>query len=342
MTEPLFLRACRREPTPRPPVWLMRQAGRYMPQYRAIRERADFLTVVTDPALATEVTLQPVEHIGVDAAILFCDILVVPWAMGMALRFDEGVGPLFEQPLRAEADIAALRDPDLAGDLAYVFDAIRLTRRALDPAVPLIGFAGAPWTLASYMVEGRGSKDWRKAKRLLVERPDLAHGLLDRLADLVGAFLVAQVEAGAQAVQLFDSWATALGPEDYRTFGLPYLARAARIARTAGAPVIVFAPGAEHALEDLARDTAADVIGIHWRLDPPEARRRLVDASVALQGNLEPAWLYAAPAEIARRTRSMVDAFGRQAYIANLGHGVLRDTPVHHVRAFVEAVKSLG
>jgi uroporphyrinogen decarboxylase len=341
VTDPLFLRACRREPTPRPPVWLMRQAGRYLPQYRALRERADFLTLVTDPALATEVTLQPVEHLGVDAAILFCDILVVPWAMGMALRFDEGVGPLFEQPLRTERDIAGLRAPDLAGELGYVFEAIRLTRRALDPAVPLIGFAGAPWTLASYMIEGRGSKDWRKAKRLLAERPDLAHDLLGRLADLVGAYLVAQVEAGAQAVQLFDSWATALGPEDYRAFGLPYLARAATIARSAGAPVIVFAPGAEYALADLARESAADVIGIHWRMDPREARRRLAGAPVALQGNLEPAWLYAAPGEIRRRSHAMVDAIGRQAYIANLGHGVLRDTPVDHVRSFVDAIRGL-
>ena len=212
----LFLRACRREPVERPPVWMMRQAGRYLPEYRAVRERADFLTMVGTPELAVEVTLQPVDILGVDAAIIFSDILVIPQAMGMELSVDEGIGPRFHQPLRTPADFDRLRDPVPERDLGYVLDALRLARRELAGRVPLIGFAGAPWTLMSYMVEGQGSKSFTYAKRLLVQEPARAHALLAHLAQAVGAFLVAQVRAGAQAVQLFDSWASALGPRDFR------------------------------------------------------------------------------------------------------------------------------
>jgi uroporphyrinogen decarboxylase len=335
----LFLRACRRELVERPPVWMMRQAGRYLPEYRAVRERADFLTMVGTPELAVEVTLQPVDRLGVDAAIIFSDILVVPQAMGMALSVDEGVGPRFHQPLRSPGDFARLRDIVPEQHLGYVLDALRLARRALDGRVPLIGFAGAPWTLMSYMVEGQGSKSFTQAKRLLVQDPARAHALLARLAQAVGAFLVAQVAAGAQAVQLFDSWASALGPRDFREFALPYLAEAVRLAKAAGVPVIAFAPGAGWALEEIARATGADVIGVDWQTDAEDARRRLAGLPVALQGNLDPGWLYASPGEIRTRTRDMLAAFGGRSHIANLGHGINPDVPVSQAQAFIDAVK---
>jgi len=335
----LFLRACRREPVERPPVWMMRQAGRYLPEYRAVRARSDFLTMVGTPELAVEVTLQPVDLIGVDAAIIFSDILVIPQAMGMSLTVEEGTGPRFHHPLRGPADLERLRDVVPEEGLGYVLEALRLARRELADRVPLIGFAGAPWTLMSYMVEGSGSKSFARAKRFLVEEPRRAHELLGRLARTVGEFLAAQVSAGAQAVQLFDSWAAALGPSDFREFALPYLAEAARIARGAGAPVIAFAPGAGWALEEIADATGADVIGVDWQTDAGAARRRLADRPVALQGNLDPCWLYGAPPLIRERTREMLEAFGGRGHIANLGHGILPDVPVANARAFVEAVR---
>lgn len=335
----LFLRACRREPVERPPVWIMRQAGRYLPAYRAVRERADFLTMVGTPELAVEVTLQPVDQIGVDAAIIFSDILVVPQAMGMKLTVEDGVGPRFQNPLRSAADFTQLRDVNPEESLDYVLQALRLARRELEGRVPLIGFAGAPWTLMSYMIEGAGSKSFSLAKRLLVEDPKQAHSLLGRLADMVGKFLASQVRAGAQAVQLFDSWSGALGPRDFREFGLPYLSRAARVAATAGAPVIVFAPGSGWALEEIAAATEADVIGVDWQTDAADARKRLPSSRVTLQGNLDPCWLFAPPEEIRKRTHRMLDDFGGRAHIANLGHGILPDVPVGHAQAFVSAVK---
>jgi uroporphyrinogen decarboxylase len=318
---------------------MMRQAGRYLPEYRAVRARADFLTMVRTPELAVEVTLQPVELLGVDAAIIFSDILVVPQAMGMDLSVEDGVGPLFHDPLRAPADFDRLRDVAPEESLRYVLDAVRLARHELANRVPLIGFAGAPWTLMSYMVEGGGSKSFSRAKRLLVEQPDCAHQLLGRLTQAVGSFLIAQVKAGAQAVQLFDSWSGALGPRDFREFGLPYLAETARIARTAGAPVIVFAPGSGWALEAIATETGADVIGVDWQTSAADARRRLPAARVTLQGNLDPCWLYASPALIRERTVQMLTEFGGRGHIANLGHGILPDVPVSHARAFVDAVR---
>ncbi|HZA97175.1 MAG TPA: uroporphyrinogen decarboxylase [Gemmatimonadales bacterium] len=339
MANDLFLRACRREPVERPPVWMMRQAGRYLPEYRAVRKRADFLTMVRTPELAVEVTLQPVDLLAVDAAIIFSDILVVPQAMGMRLSVDEGVGPRFHQPLRAPADFGRLRDVAPQDELRYVLDALRLVRQELNGRVPLIGFAGGPWTLMSYMIEGAGSKSFSQAKRLLVESPSTAHELLGRLARTVGQFLVAQVEAGAQAVQLFDSWAGALGPRDFREFALPYLSEAARLASAAGAPVIVFAPGSGWALEEIATATGADVIGVDWQTDAADARGRLPASRVTLQGNLDPCWLYADPALIRERTRGMLEDFGGRAHIANLGHGILPDVPVAHARAFIDAVR---
>ena len=318
---------------------MMRQAGRYLPAYRAVRARADFLTMVRTPELAVEVTLQPVDQIGVDAAIIFSDILVVPQAMGMTLTVEDGIGPRFHDPLRSAADFGRLQDFTPEEGLGYVLEALKLARRELEGRVPLIGFAGAPWTLMSYMVEGAGSKSFSLAKRLLLEDPKRAHQLLSRLADAVGGFLSAQVKAGAQAVQLFDSWAGALGPRDFREFALPYLGRAARLARTAGAPVIVFAPGAGWALEEVATETGADVLGVDWQTEAADARRRLPPSRVALQGNLDPCWLYAPPEEIRQRTRRMLDEFGGRGHIANLGHGILPDVPVSHAQAFVDAVQ---
>ena len=335
----LFLRACRREPVERPPVWMMRQAGRYLPEYRAVRARADFLTMVRTPELAVEVTLQPVDILGVDAAIIFSDILVVPQAMGMTLTVEEETGPRFHDPLHSPRDLDRLREVNPGQDLRYVLDALRLARSSLGGRVPLIGFAGAPWTLLSYMVEGSGTKAFTKAKRFLVEQPRGAHALLERLATIVGQFLTAQVAAGAQAVQLFDSWAAALGPRDFREFALPYLAESVRLAKVAGAPVIAFAPGAGWALEEIADVTGADVIGVDWQTDAAEARRRLTGRPVALQGNLDPTWLYAEPSVIRERTRAMLDAFGGAGHVANLGHGILPDVPVAHAKAFVDAVK---
>jgi uroporphyrinogen decarboxylase len=335
----LFLRACRREPVERTPVWMMRQAGRYLPSYREVRARADFLTMVGTPELAVEVTLQPVDQLGVDAAIIFSDILVVPQAMGMGLSVEDGIGPRFHHPLRTGADFERLRPVVPEESLEYVLAALKLARSELGGRVPLIGFAGAPWTLMSYMIEGAGSKSFSMAKRLLVEDPGQAHRLLGRLADDVGSFLVAQVKAGAQAVQLFDSWSGALGPADFREFVLPYLARAAQKARSAGAPVIVFAPGSGWALEEIARATQADVIGVDWHTDAAGARRRLPPDQVAVQGNLDPCWLYAEPSEIRQRTHRMLEAFGGRSHIANLGHGILPDVPVSHAQAFVSAVQ---
>ena len=335
----LFLRACRREPVERPPVWMMRQAGRYLPEYRAVRQRADFLTMVKTPELAVEVTLQPVDLLGVDAAILFSDILTIPQAMGMELLMDEGVGPQFPQPLRTRDDFARLRDVSPEEGLPYVLEAIRLLRRELDGRVPLLGFAGAPWTLASYMIEGGSTKTFAHAKRLLAEDPYRAHALLSRLSNAVGYFLHAQVGAGAQAVQIFESWAGALPPEDFRTFCLPYLAHSVKIARQAGAPVIVYALGAGWALEEIAEETGADVVGVDWQTSAAEARRRLEPFGVAMQGNFEPTWLFGPPDVVRQKTRRMLQEFGGVGHIANLGHGILPQTPVDSVKAFIETVK---
>jgi len=336
----LLLRACRREPVPRPPVWLMRQAGRYLPQYRAVRARTDFLTMLRTPELAVEVTLQPVDVLGVDAAIIFSDILVVPEAMGMTLRFEEGIGPILEDPLRTEADLARLREVEPEDALGYQLEAIRLARRTVEGRVPLIGFAGGPWTLASYMIEGGGSRDSRQARRLVAEAPGLVHTLLDRLTDAVTSSLVAQAGAGAQALQVFESRAATLGPRDFVEFVLPYLARVTRAAGHAGAPIIVFVPGTGWALEDIARVTGAQVIGVDHLTSAEEARRRLASSGVALQGNLDPAWLYADPIVVRERTREMIAAFGTTGYIANLGQGILPDVPLASVQEFIAVVQS--
>jgi uroporphyrinogen decarboxylase len=335
----LLLRALRRETVERPPVWMMRQAGRYLPEYRAVRAKSDFLTMCRTPELAVEVTLQPLELVGVDAAIIFSDILVVPEAMGMHLTLDEGIGPQFPSPIRTLADLSRLRPVDPDESLGYMLSALRLARREINGRVPLIGFAGSPWTLAAYMIEGKGTKQFAVAKRMLFENPTLAHALLDQLAIAVGDFLVAQIHAGAQVVQLFESWAGALGPEEFRTFALPYMAKAAARVRGLGVPLIAFAPGASWALREIAEATQADAVGVDWHTSPAAARAQCDGLAIAMQGNLDPCALYGSPQEIRRRTREMIAAFGPTGHVANLGHGILPDVPPAHARAFVDAVK---
>lgn len=333
----LLLRAAKGETVERPPVWLMRQAGRILPQYRAIRESlTDFKELVETPALAAEVTVQPVDELGVDAAILFSDILVIPQAMGLPYEMAEKRGPWFPQTVRTAADVEALIEgEDAAQRLFFVYEAITQTNAALAGRVPLIGFAGAPWTLLAYMVEGQGSKTFTKAKQLLYAEPALAHRLLEKITTTVIAYLRNKVKAGVHLVQLFDSWAGLLGPETYRSFALPYIRQ---ICEAIGdVPVTIFAKGAWYALEDFAA-LPCQVIGLDWTMDPAQSRSRVGEGKV-LQGNLDPCILFSNEMDISRQTRQMLDAFG-PGHIANLGHGVYPETPLDHVRCFVDTVKA--
>ncbi|MDE2611797.1 MAG: uroporphyrinogen decarboxylase [Burkholderiales bacterium] len=343
-----FLRACLRQPTAYTPLWLMRQAGRYLPEYNAARARAgSFMGLATSPDFATEVTLQPLERYALDAAILFSDILTVPDAMGLGLSFAAGEGPRFARPLRDEAAVAALRVPDL-DRLNYVFEAVRSIRKALGGRVPLIGFAGSPWTLACYMVEGAGSDDYRIVKSMLYARPDLMHRILDINAKAVAAYLNAQIDAGAQAVMLFDSWGGVLADGAFQRFSLEYTRRVvAALEREHDGervPSIVFTKGGAPWLEQIAA-CGADVVGLDWSVDLGAARRR-VDDRVALQGNLDPAVLFAPPEVVAAEARAVLDSFGRAqrddggcgGHVFNLGHGINQHTPPEHVTALVEAV----
>lgn len=341
-----LLRALRRQPVDRTPVWIMRQAGRYLPEYRATRARAgSFMALCQTPELACEVTLQPLARFPLDAAILFSDILTIPDAMGLGLSFVEGEGPRFARPLRDAAAIRALAVPDPARELRYVIDAVRLIRRELGGRVPLIGFAGAPWTLACYMIEGGGGSDFRHAKALLVEQPELMHALLDTLAESVIAYLKAQRDAGAQALMLFDSWSGALAPAHCREFSLQYLARIAGALSggtdPARVPVIVFAKGANAHLPELA-GCGADALGLDWTLGLDEARR-LTGDRVALQGNLDPALLYAAPAAIRVEVARVLAEYGAgPGHVFNLGHGITPQVDPDHLGVLVEAVHALS
>ncbi len=341
-----LLRALRREPVDRTPVWLMRQAGRYLPEYRATRARAgSFITLCQTPELACEVTLQPLARFPLDAAILFSDILTIPDAMGLGLAFSEGEGPQFARPLRSAADIDRLAVPDPEVALRYVMDAVRLIRRELAGRVPLIGFAGSPWTLATYMVEGGSSKDYARIKSLLYNQPAALHRLLDVTARAVTAYLNAQVAAGAQALMVFDTWGGILAPRAYREFSLAYLARIVaglpRAAEGRPVPVILFTKGGGAWLEDIAA-TGCDAVGVDWTMDLGEARRRVGDR-VALQGNLDPAALYAAPDRIRQQVAQVLDDFGPgSGHIFNLGHGIQPGVEPDAVRALVEAVHELS
>ncbi len=346
-----FLRALRREPVDRTPVWLMRQAGRYLPEYRATRaEAGSFLALAKNPELACEVTLQPLRRYPLDAAILFSDILTVPDAMGLGLYFAEGEGPKFTNPVRTPADIARLAVPDMDGELRYVMDAVRTIRAALDGSVPLIGFSGSPWTLACYMVEGGGSKDFARVKSLALNHPEAMHQLLSVTTDAVIAYLSAQRAAGAQALQVFDTWGGVLSPRMYREFSLRYLQRIAReLERGEGSertPLILFGKGNAAYLEDLAA-TGAEGVGADWLVDLGEAARR-TGGKVAVQGNLDPVTLYATPdairGEVGRALDSWRDGNGgsREGHVFNLGHGMSPDMDPDHVGVLVEAVHTLS
>jgi uroporphyrinogen decarboxylase len=343
-----FLRACLRMPTTHTPLWLMRQAGRYLPEYRATRERAgSFMGLATNPDYATEVTLQPLERFPLDAAILFSDILTVPDAMGLGLSFAAGEGPRFARPIRDEADVARLAVPDL-DRLRYVFDAVASIRRALAGKVPLIGFSGSPWTLGCYMVEGAGSDDYRLVKTMMYARPDLMHRILAINAQAVTAYLNAQIEAGAQAVMIFDSWGGVMADNAFREFSLAYtrqvVAGLHRQWDGCTVPAIVFTKGGGLWLDELA-SCGADVIGLDWTMDLGRARS-LVDDRVALQGNLDPMILFAPPEVVAREARLVLDSFGAPqradgrwgGHVFNLGHGINQHTPIEQVAALVEAV----
>jgi uroporphyrinogen decarboxylase len=332
-----FLRALARQPTEYTPIWLMRQAGRYLPEYRATRAKAgSFLALAKSPALATEVTLQPLERFPLDAAILFSDILTVPDAMGLGLAFAEGEGPRFERPLRDEAAIRKLAAPDL-NRLKYVFDAVREIRRALNGRVPLIGFSGSPFTLACYMIEGAGSDDWRSVKTLRHARPDLLHAILEVNARAVAAYLNAQVEAGAQAVMVFDTWGGALAHEDYEPFSLAYCRRI--FSEVRGAPRILFTKGGNPWLRAMM-ESGCDAIGLDWTSDAREARR-IAAGRVALQGNLDPVALFAPPDRVRAAARAVLDSFGAApGHIFNLGHGIQPKTPIDSVAALVDEVRT--
>jgi uroporphyrinogen decarboxylase len=331
----IFIDACFGKPVTRTPVWIMRQAGRYLPEYRAVREKVKFLDLCKSPELAAQVSLQPVDILGVDAAILFSDILVVPEAMGMELILEDH-GPQFPQPLRGQADVGKLHVPDPETELRYVGDAIRLLRKSLK--VPLIGFCGAPWTLAAYMIEGKTSRSFEKAKAAFFSDEALAHQLLTKITDSLIAYLNMQLAAGAQALQIFDSWAGALGPEDYARFGAPYIARLIAGLKRDGQPVIVFGVETGELLGQLAK-TGADVVGVDWRVPLDEARKR-VGPKVALQGNLDPASLFLPLAKLKPRIARVLEQ-ARAAgpgHIFNLGHGILPGTPVANVQALVQQV----
>lgn len=334
----LFLRACKRQKVDRTPVWMMRQAGRYLPEYRAVRAKADFLTMCKTPELAAEVTVQPVDIIGVDAAIIFSDILVVPEAMGLHLEMVESQGPRFLNPVRSREEVEALKIPDPEKSLRYVTQAIETTKRILGSRVPLIGFSGSPWTLAAYMIEGAGSKEWKFAKQMMLNEPALMKEMLEKLAHAVRLYLEAQIAAGADAVQIFDTWGGVLAPDHYKMFSLEFMHDIVAKLHRNGQPVIVFSKGANHSLKEIA-EIGADVVGLDWTIDMAEARN-LIGEKVALQGNLDPSALYASPHVIRHEVKSILKKFGKgTGHVFNLGHGIFPDIPVEHARAFVQAVK---
>ena len=332
----LLLRALRKEKVERPPVWMMRQAGRYLPDYMKLRAKYDFFTRVQTPELAAEITLQPVDQIGVDAAIIFSDILVIPQAMGLEVLMEEGKGPSLPKVIRSKEDVDNLITDDVEERLDYVMGALKVTKQGLNNRIPLIGFAGAPWTILCYMVEGKGSKTWDKAKQFCFLQPEVAHSLLQKITDVTIRYLKAQVKAGADVVQVFDSWSGCLSPADFKKYAQPYLLQIAD-ALHEDAPVILFPKGSWYALKELSASKASG-LGIDWCIEPQYARE-LTGNNITLQGNFDPAKLLTTVPEIKRSVKEMIDAFGVQNYIANLGHGITPNVPVDHARAFVDAVK---
>lgn len=334
----LFLRACKKEPVERTPIWIMRQAGRYLPEYRKVREKADFITMCQTPELAAEVTIQPVDIIGVDAAIIFSDILVIPQAMGMELHMIESRGPVFPHPVRNELDSKALKEIDPAKDLKYVLDAVSLVKKELNGRVPLIGFAGSPWTLLTYMVEGKGSKNFSFVKKLVYNNPKLAHEILDKLAVAVAKYLSAKISAGADAVQIFDTWGGILSQSDFEEFSLSYINKVISEIKRNDEPVIIFSKGVHHNLDKLAA-SGADVVGLDWTMDLGSVRKKIGD-KVALQGNLDPTVLYADEDKIRAEVKKTLSSYGEgNGHIFNLGHGILPDVDPGMAKLLVELVK---
>jgi len=332
----LLLRTLKGEFVERPPVWMMRQAGRYLPEYITLREKYGFFERCQTPELACEITIQPVDIIGVDAAILFSDILVVAQAMGLEVQLIENKGPILPAPIQTINDLSRIRIPDVDEELHYVFDAIKLIKQELNGRVPLIGFAGAPWTLLCYMVQGKGSKTFDEAKGFCYTQPETAHQLMQMITDTTIAYLKKQIEAGADTVQLFDSWGGLLSPSDFEEFSLQYICQIIAALKDM-APTIVFAKGAWHSLKSMA-STGANALGIDWCITPQMARQ-LAGPDIVLQGNFDPAKLMAPISIIQKEVKKMLAAFGGQKHIANLGHGILPNTPVDHAKVFVDTVK---
>jgi uroporphyrinogen decarboxylase len=333
----LLLKTLRGEPTDRTPVWMMRQAGRYLPEYMVLREKYGFFERCQTPELACQITLQPVDIIGVDAAILFSDILVVPQAMGLEVQLIESKGPFLPDPIKTVNDLKRVRVPNVDETLGYVFDAIKLIKQELNDRVPLIGFAGAPWTLLCYMVQGKGSKTFDEAKAFCYTQPELAHQLLQMITDTTIDYLKAQAKAGADTVQLFDSWGGLLSPDDFENLSLQYMRQIVTALKDI-VPTIVFAKGAWHSLDKMAA-TGAQGLGIDWCI-PPQMARSFAGKNISLQGNFDPAKLLSPIPVIQKEVTAMLDAFGPGRHIANLGHGILPNVPVDHARAFVDTVKN--
>ena len=334
-----LLQAARRQPLDRPPVWIMRQAGRYMPEFRAVRAKYDFLTVCRTPELAAEVTMQPIGPIGVDAAIIFSDILIPLTPMGLEVRFDDK-GPHIDNPVRSVADVDRLIVPAAEETCGFLGDALKLVKKELDGKLPLIGFAGAPWTLGAYMIEGKGSKNYSHIKSFMYNEPEAFHRMMDKMADTLIDYLRYQVASGADILQIFESWGGVLSPDDFRTYALPYTKKIIAAIKDTGVPIVHYMNGCGHVLEELA-DIGADVLGVDWRVDLGEAFDR-VGHKVAIQGNMDPCKLYAPIPVIEAEVRRLhAQVAGRPGHIFNLGHGILPDVPVAHAQAFVRAVKEL-
>lgn len=332
----LYLKALRGETVSRPPVWMMRQAGRYLPEFIAIREKYDFFTRCRTPELASEITVQPIRRFGMDAAILFSDILVVPQAMNIPFEMKQGLGPYLPDPIRTQKDVDQTIVPDINESLGYVMDAIKMTKEMLNDEVPLIGFAGSPWTVFCYCVQGQGSKSFDKAKEFCFTQPIAAHQLLQKITDTTIAYLKEKVKAGVDAVQIFDSWGGMLSPTDYQEFSWRYIKQIIDALHNE-APVIAFGKGCWFALEEMTKSNVS-ALGVDWTLSPKIARE-LTHNSVTLQGNLDPSRLLSPPKEIKKLVTQMINEFGKDKYIVNLGHGILPNIPLDNAKAFIDAVK---
>ena len=333
----LFLKALRGETVSRPPVWMMRQAGRYLPEFIEIREKYDFFTRCRTPELASEITVQPIRRFGMDAAILFSDILVIPQAMNIEVQMKPNFGPYLPHPIRSQKDVDTVIIPDVQESLGYVLDAIKMTKEKLEDEIPLIGFAGSPWTILCYCVQGQGSKSFDKAKEFCFTQPIAAHTLLQKITDTTIAYLKAKVAAGVDAVQVFDSWGGMLSPEDYEEYSWRYIQQIIDALKPE-APVIVFGKGCWFALKTMGASGAA-ALGVDWTCSPQNARY-LSGGNITLQGNFDPSRLFSPPEEIKKRVIQMIDAFGKDKYIVNLGHGILPTVPLENAKAFIDAVKS--